>query len=577
MFDPYYKWLGIRPENQPPDHYRLLGLERFESDRDVIQAAGERQMAHVQSYKIGPQSELSQKILNEIARAKVCLLNPASRAEYDAVLRAASAPVAPPPAAMTRAAAAPVVTPDVVAVTDSARGADSSARLRAQRKPKRKPQSLPLLVVGVCLVLLVGAIASTFLFDLSGAPPRNQAVAPPRVVPKPATSLGEGDRSMERSTATNLPQPSRWPDGTHSASNPLADARQPIPSIEQIQEARSKFKIEGKLTPTVTLDAANKATHPWTRYTLFHMTIELASQANHRSWAEARRCALESARRLTTEFQVPKEFYSAVARQYRDRPPETPTTARDHLARTRPPDRMPTAPSATSSDAAKPVEPKPDVLTIDAPLIDLTKNQTEVKFKPLVNVESRMLILSGLEVTDGGIVRQYPESGRGKLGDAIRVVLRDEPPRAGLEISLHGSDELFVRIKPMIQDPDDVFYPWTPSGFRDVRRRVVRSINAKQEESARAERFVELLTEQLGAATQSKAGTANRKSLQERLEIARIEAADSRNKLQLLERFMANFRELEGLTDRTDRKSKVSFRILRDTNGVEETIVRTFP
>jgi hypothetical protein len=68
VFDPYYKWLGIRPEHQPPDHYRLLGLERFESDRDVIQSAGERQTAHVQSYKIGPQSELSQKILNEIRR-----------------------------------------------------------------------------------------------------------------------------------------------------------------------------------------------------------------------------------------------------------------------------------------------------------------------------------------------------------------------------------------------------------------------------------------------------------------------------------------------------------------------------
>ena len=24
-FDPYYTWLGIPPEEQPPDHYRLIG------------------------------------------------------------------------------------------------------------------------------------------------------------------------------------------------------------------------------------------------------------------------------------------------------------------------------------------------------------------------------------------------------------------------------------------------------------------------------------------------------------------------------------------------------------------------
>ena len=25
-FDPYHKWLGIPPEDQPPHHYRLLGV-----------------------------------------------------------------------------------------------------------------------------------------------------------------------------------------------------------------------------------------------------------------------------------------------------------------------------------------------------------------------------------------------------------------------------------------------------------------------------------------------------------------------------------------------------------------------
>jgi hypothetical protein len=28
--DPYDEWLGIPPKDQPPNHYRLLGLELFE-------------------------------------------------------------------------------------------------------------------------------------------------------------------------------------------------------------------------------------------------------------------------------------------------------------------------------------------------------------------------------------------------------------------------------------------------------------------------------------------------------------------------------------------------------------------
>ena len=86
-FDVYHKWLSIPPSEQPPNHYRLLGLELFEHDPDVIAAAADRQMAHVQTYKNGPQADLSQRLLNEIASAKLCLLKPPKREPYDARLR----------------------------------------------------------------------------------------------------------------------------------------------------------------------------------------------------------------------------------------------------------------------------------------------------------------------------------------------------------------------------------------------------------------------------------------------------------------------------------------------------------
>jgi hypothetical protein len=86
-FDVYHKWLSIPPSDQPPNHYRLLGMGLFESDPDVISSAADRQMAHVQTYKNGPHSVQSQKLLNEIAAAKLCLLKPAKREIYDAELR----------------------------------------------------------------------------------------------------------------------------------------------------------------------------------------------------------------------------------------------------------------------------------------------------------------------------------------------------------------------------------------------------------------------------------------------------------------------------------------------------------
>lgn len=86
-FDPYHRWLGIPPKHQPPNYYRLLGLELFEDDPDVIRDAAERQIAHVRSYQLGPQRDLSQEILNELATAKACLLNKVEKSCYDLGLR----------------------------------------------------------------------------------------------------------------------------------------------------------------------------------------------------------------------------------------------------------------------------------------------------------------------------------------------------------------------------------------------------------------------------------------------------------------------------------------------------------
>ena len=87
-FDPYESWLGIPPDRRPPTHYDLLGLAPYESDPATIEQAALRRMGKVRQYQIGPHSDLSQEILAELARARLILMDPDRRAEYDAKLQA---------------------------------------------------------------------------------------------------------------------------------------------------------------------------------------------------------------------------------------------------------------------------------------------------------------------------------------------------------------------------------------------------------------------------------------------------------------------------------------------------------
>ncbi len=95
-FDPYHKWLGIPKAEQPPHHYRLLGIAPFESDLDVIEAAADRQMSYIRQCATGPYTKESQQILNELSAARVCLLSPEKKKAYDGELKVRLVPAAGP-------------------------------------------------------------------------------------------------------------------------------------------------------------------------------------------------------------------------------------------------------------------------------------------------------------------------------------------------------------------------------------------------------------------------------------------------------------------------------------------------
>jgi hypothetical protein len=180
-FDPYYKWLGIPPKDQPPNHYRLLGLELFEPDLDVIDSAAEQRMAHVRSVQAGKHAKDSQRLLNEIAAAKVCLLRSEKKNAYDNLLRqrlnAAAAKSSPQASGGKRslpvAAAAPAplrvaqplsASQPAPAANDPFDFASGSVQSTTRRSTSARNNRTTLLVAGITAVGIAGACIVVFAF-----------------------------------------------------------------------------------------------------------------------------------------------------------------------------------------------------------------------------------------------------------------------------------------------------------------------------------------------------------------------------------------------------------------------------
>lgn len=86
QIDVYRDWLRITDPARPPDHYALLKLRRFEDDREKIRAAYRQLNTHVRKYAAGEFGPQSQELLNELARAMLCLTDEERKGEYDAAL-----------------------------------------------------------------------------------------------------------------------------------------------------------------------------------------------------------------------------------------------------------------------------------------------------------------------------------------------------------------------------------------------------------------------------------------------------------------------------------------------------------
>lgn len=92
-------WLGLKADEWPPDHYRLLGLNPGESDVSLIELRVQQRLDTVRRYQM-LYPEQATEAMNRLAQAFVCLTEPGQKKLYDTSVLGIAVAAAPVPAAV---------------------------------------------------------------------------------------------------------------------------------------------------------------------------------------------------------------------------------------------------------------------------------------------------------------------------------------------------------------------------------------------------------------------------------------------------------------------------------------------
>jgi tetratricopeptide (TPR) repeat protein len=156
MFDPLHKWLGIPPEHQPPNHYRLLGIDPFESDPDVIDMAADRQLTFLHELSGDEHQEAAETISNQVSMARLCLLNAEKKSNYDqALAKSLEVPTSPSVQESVSVIPTPLNTTSIPS-RSSTRSSRSSSRSARSSSRRRSPWATISAVIGIVVLLMLG-------------------------------------------------------------------------------------------------------------------------------------------------------------------------------------------------------------------------------------------------------------------------------------------------------------------------------------------------------------------------------------------------------------------------------------
>lgn len=130
-------WFEAAASPRPRNHYQLLGLELFESQPEVIDAAATRLTGFLQGLADDAGREQAEPLLRDVAAAQLCLQNPDQKAAYDAQLRAESDDGDRSPAAPGEPVAASEAVPLIKVAT-----APAESRGKARKSARRRESAV---------------------------------------------------------------------------------------------------------------------------------------------------------------------------------------------------------------------------------------------------------------------------------------------------------------------------------------------------------------------------------------------------------------------------------------------------
>ena len=84
--DVYRDWLGIAETARPLSYYQVLRLKKFEDNVALVREHYRKMNGHVRKFASGDYATASQELLNELAKAMLCLTDARRNREYDASL-----------------------------------------------------------------------------------------------------------------------------------------------------------------------------------------------------------------------------------------------------------------------------------------------------------------------------------------------------------------------------------------------------------------------------------------------------------------------------------------------------------
>lgn len=278
-FNPYRDWLGVESGRRPGNHYELLGIDLFEGDPGVIAQAADVLTVRIRSVRPGPHVAEWQHLIDAVAGARACLLDPDAKAAYDASLRpppsdpapaypplqgqapatpepaspappgqpawqAPGQPPAPgPPPVQSMAGAAPgppspqpEAAPSFPAVGPSSRGVASAHRLRRARRKNVSAAQVAVYLITVALLAVAGLFGYLLYQRHQGEPADGQVVA--RAHPQPSfTPAGDPGQSVPK------PEPRIEPGS--NTREPRPPEPKPGPKPKERSDASVRPKQEG--------------------------------------------------------------------------------------------------------------------------------------------------------------------------------------------------------------------------------------------------------------------------------------------------------------------------------------------